>query len=62
MQVDKLAMVEVVHNVNLLADKRLLHCMSDGDELGRIDMLGLQLTAAMDLAETIIRPKIQIFC
>ena len=48
-EVDELAVVEVVHDVNLLADQSLLHGVPDGDELGGIDMLSLQLSAAVDL-------------
>ena len=48
-EVDKLAVMEVVHDVNLLADKSLLHCMTNWDELSSIDMLGLELTTTMDL-------------
>ena len=48
-EVDELAVVEVVHDVNLLADQSLLHGVPDGDELGGVHMLSLQLSAAMDL-------------
>ena len=48
-EVDKLAVVEVVHDVNLLADQSLLHGVPDGDELGGVHMLSLQLSAAVDL-------------
>ena len=49
MEVDQLAMVKMVHDVNLFADERLLHRMSDGDELGGVDVLGLQLATTVDL-------------
>ena len=49
MEVDELAVVEVVHDVNLLADKSLLHCMANRDELCGIDMLSLELATTMDL-------------
>lgn len=48
-EVDELAVVEVVHDVNLLADQSLLHGVPDGDELGGVHMLSLQLSAAVDL-------------
>ena len=48
-EVDELAVVEVVHDVNLLADQSLLHGVPNGDELGGVHMLSLQLSAAMDL-------------
>ena len=48
-EVDELAVMEVVHDVDLLADQRLLHGVPDGDELGGVHMLSLQLSAAMDL-------------
>ena len=48
-EVNELAVVEVVHDVNLLADQSLLHGVPDGDELGGVDMLSLQLSAAVDL-------------
>ena len=48
-EVDELAVVEVVHDVNLLADQSLLHGVANRDELGSVHMLSLQLSAAMDL-------------
>ena len=51
MEVDELAVVEVVHDVNLLANERLLHGVADGDELGGVDVAGLDLAAAVDHAE-----------
>ena len=48
-EVDELAVVEVVHDVNLLADQSLLHGVPDRDELGGVHMLSLQLSAAVDL-------------
>ena len=48
-EVDELAVMEVIHDVDLLADQSLLHGVPDGDELGGVDMLSLQLSAAVDL-------------
>ena len=48
-EVDELAVMEVIHDVDLLADQSLLHGVPDGDELGGVHMLSLQLSAAMDL-------------
>ena len=48
-EVDELAVVEVVHDVDLFPDEGLLHGVADGDELGSIDVLSLQLPAAVDL-------------
>ncbi len=51
MQVDQLVMVQVIHDVDLLADERLLHRVRDRDELGRVDVPGLDLPAAMHNAK-----------
>ena len=51
MEVDKLAVVEMVHDVNLLLDQRLLHGVADRDELGGEDVLGLQLATPVHHAE-----------
>ena len=48
-EVDELAVMEVIHDVDLLADQSLLHGVPDGDELGGVHMLSLQLSAAVDL-------------
>ena len=49
MQVDELAVMEMVHDVDLLADQSLLHGVTNGDELCSIHVLGLQLSAPMHL-------------
>ena len=49
MEVDELAVMEMVHDVDLLADQSLLHGVTNGDELGSIHVLGLQLSASMHL-------------
>ena len=49
MEIDQLAVMEMVHNVNLLPDQGLLHGVTNGDELGSIHVLGLQLSAPMHL-------------
>ena len=48
-EVDELAVMEMVHDVDLLADQSLLHGVTNGDELGSIHVLGLQLSAPMHL-------------
>ena len=48
-EVDELAVMEVIHDVDLLADQSLLHGVPDGDELGCVHMLSLQLSATMNL-------------
>ena len=48
-KVYQLAVVEMVHDVDLFPDEGLLHGVADGDELGSIDVLSLQLPAAVDL-------------
>ena len=50
-EVDELAVVEMVHDVNLLLDQRLLHGVADGDELGGEDVLCLELPAPVHHAE-----------
>lgn len=51
MEVDQLAVVEVVHYVDLFADQRLLHRVRNGDELGGVDVSGLDLATPVDDAE-----------
>ena len=48
MEVDKLAMMEMIHNVNFFPDQCFFHGMTNGDELGSKHMLCLQLTASVD--------------
>ena len=43
MQVDQLVVMQVVHDVDLLPDEGLLHGMGDRNELGRVDVAGLDL-------------------
>ena len=50
-EVDKLAVVEMVHDVDLFPDQSLLHGVSDGDELGSKDMLSFQFSASVDDSE-----------
>ena len=42
-QVDQLVVMQVVHDVDLLPDEGLLHGMGDRNELGRVDVAGLDL-------------------
>ena len=51
MEIDQLAVMEMVHNVNLLPDQGLLHGVTNGDELGGKYVLGLELTASVDHTE-----------
>ena len=48
-QVDQFVVMQVVHDVDLLPDQSLLHGVTNGDELGSIHVLGLQLSAPMHL-------------
>ena len=48
MEVDQLAVMEMVHDVNLLPDQGLLHGVTNGDELGSKDMLGLEFSASVN--------------
>ena len=48
MQVDELAMMKVVHNVNFLPYQCLFHGMTNWNELGSEYMLGLQFATSMD--------------
>ena len=48
MKIDQLAVMQMVHDVNLLADKCLLHGMANWNELSRIDMAGLELAASVN--------------
>ena len=51
MEVDQLAVMQMVHDVNLLPDQSLLHGMTDGNELGSEDMVGLLLSASVNHTE-----------
>ena len=51
MEVDQLAVVEMVHDVDLLADQGLLHSVSNGNELGSKDVLSLQFPTSVDHSE-----------
>merc|ERR1719158_1155775 len=50
-EINQLAVVEMVHDVNLLSDQSLLHGVTDGNKLGSVDMLSFQLTASMNHAK-----------
>ena len=50
-EVDKLAVVEMVHDVDLFPDQSLLHGVSDGNELCSKDMLSFQFSASVDDSE-----------
>jgi hypothetical protein len=46
-QVDQLLVMQLVHNVNLLADQLLLHGMTDRNKLGGEDVSGFAFSASM---------------
>jgi hypothetical protein len=50
-EVDQLVVMQVVHDVDLLPDERLLHGVRDRDELCRVNVPGLDLSAPVDDAE-----------
>ena len=49
MEIDQLAVMQMIHDVNLLPDQGLFHGVANRDELGGVHMLSLQLSAAVDL-------------
>jgi len=51
MEVDKLAVMEMIHNVNFFPDQCFFHGMTNGDELGSKYMLSLQFSTPMDYAK-----------
>ena len=51
MEVDELAVMEMVHDVDLFPDQSLLHGVSNWDELGSEDMLSLQFSTSVDHTE-----------
>ena len=50
-EVDQLAVVEVVHDVDLLPDQCLLHGVRDRDELGGVDVSRFDLAAPVNNTE-----------
>ena len=48
MEIDKLAVMEMIHNVNFFPDQCFFHGMTNGNELGSKYMLSLQFSTPMD--------------
>ena len=51
-EVDKFAVMEMVHDVNLFPDQGLLHGVSNWNELGSKDMLCFQFSTSVDNSES----------